>query len=323
LISTPSGFFRILVCLLTLLLISSCNDTAEMSFPASPTPLPSATATPTRIPASPTPPAGRFDGERALATVADQLAFGPRWPGSAGHISVGDYIVDELRAAGWSVEEQHFEYQSFPGRNLIARGNQGKGDLVVLGAHYDTRKIADQTPGAAEAGLPVPGAVDGASGVAVLLELARALDLERVPGELWLVFFDLEDNGNGGIPGWPYAAGSPFVAESIATPPAAIVIVDMVGDKDQQLFIERNSDWGLSQELWSTAAGLGYRDSFIPELGYSMLDDHLPFIRRGFRVALIIDFDYPYWHTVDDTLDKVSADSLFRVGNTLKVWLES
>jgi len=101
-----------------------------------------------------------------------------------------------------------------------------------------------------------------------------------------------------------------------------VVVVDMVGDSDLQLFYERNSDPALSSSLWGIADELGYSDAFIPEPRHAMIDDHLPFARLGIPVALIIDFDYPYWHTVEDTFDKVSAHSLQRVGRTLEVWLE-
>lgn len=251
------------------------------------------------------------------------MALGPRWPGSPGHTAVRDYIISQLSGLGWEVEEQPFDYQGFPASNIIARANQGQGDVIILGAHYDTRRIADQTPGAVEAELPVPGAVDGASGVAVLLELARTLDLDAIPREVWLAFFDVEDNGRGGIPGWDYIAGSAYMAANLAATPEAVVVVDMIGDADQQLFHEGNSDPALRQLLWNTAAELGYGDVFVPSIRYTMIDDHLPFARRGIPAVDIIDFDYPYWHTVEDTADKASAASLMRVGHTLEVWLES
>jgi Zn-dependent M28 family amino/carboxypeptidase len=104
--------------------------------------------------------------------------------------AAGDAIARHLQETGWRVEEQLFDYQGIEGRNIIGRSNLGRGDVVILGAHYDTRKVADKTPGSE---LPVPGAVDGASGVAVLMELARSLELDRVENELWLAFFDVED----------------------------------------------------------------------------------------------------------------------------------
>ncbi|MFQ5436952.1 MAG: M28 family peptidase, partial [Anaerolineae bacterium] len=187
----------------------------------------------------------------------------------------------------------------------------------------DARRLADQTPGAVEAGLPVPGAVDGASGVAVLLELARTLDLDAIDREIWLAFFDVEDNGSGGLPGWGWIAGSAYMAQNLAVTPEAMVLVDMIGDADQQLYYEGNSDPALRQHLWGIAAELGFGSAFIPELKYTMIDDHVPFVRQDIPAVDIIDFDYPYWHTVEDTADKASPDSLYRVGRTLEVWLES
>ncbi len=250
------------------------------------------------------------------------MAFGPRWPGSEGHRQVSDYIAAQLTANGWQVERQDFEYQGVAASNIIARANVGKGAIVMLGAHFDTRRLADQTPGAAEAMIPVPGAVDGASGVAVLLELSQSIDLEEVPRELWLAFFDVEDNGGGGLPGWSYIAGSTYMAANLEQIPEAMVLVDMIGDADQQLYYEGNSDPALREKLWQIAADLGYNDSFIPSVKYTMIDDHLPFARLGVAAVDLIDFDYPYWHTVDDTTDKASPDSLGAVGETIESWLE-
>jgi Zn-dependent M28 family amino/carboxypeptidase len=247
------------------------------------------------------------------------MEFGPRWPGSPGHVAVGDYIVEQLAALNWQVEEQFFPYQDITGRNLIGRANVGVGPVIIVGAHYDSRKIADQTPDTAE---PVPGAVDGASGVAVLLELARTLDLDQVDHEIWLAFFDVEDNGSNGIPGYDWIIGSTYMAENLTVEPQAMVLVDMIGDADQQLYYEGNSDPTLQAELWAIAAELGYGANFIPENKYTMIDDHLPFAEQGITAVDIIDFDYPYWHTVEDTADKASPDSLLRVGRTLEVWLE-
>jgi Zn-dependent M28 family amino/carboxypeptidase len=179
--------------------------------------------------------------------------------------------------------------------------------------------VADQTPGSRA---PVPGAVDGASGVAVLLELARTLDLEEIEQEIWLAFFDIEDNGSGGMPGFDWIVGSTYMAQNLAVTPRAMVLVDMVGDADQQLYYEGNSDVELQATLWHIAAELGFGEQFVPELKHTMLDDHLPFARAGIPAVDIIDFDYPYWHTEEDTVDKASSDSLMRVGRTIEVWLE-
>lgn len=329
----PLSVLSLLTALILALIVAACDkeppptetippDSTDAATPTglaatdvapSATPVPAATQTP--VPQT-------FDGSRAFSYVEAQVEFGPRWPGSPGHEAVGDYIVSQTQEAGWEVEEQLFEYRGVQGRNIIARANKDEDAVILLGAHYDTRRIADQTPGAAEDSVPVPGAVDGASGVAVLLELAQALDLESIPYEIWLAFFDLEDNGDGGIDNWDWIVGSRYMAENLTIAPRAVVVVDMIGDADQQLYYEGNSTPELQQELWGVAADLGFEDAFIPELRHTMIDDHLPFKQRGFPTALIIDFDYPYWHTVEDTVDKVSSDSLFRVGRTIEVWLE-
>jgi hypothetical protein len=260
-----------------------------------------------------------FDGQRAFTYLEQQMDFGPRWPGSEGHMQVADYIVGTLDDLGWKVEEQRFPYKDLQGRNIIARANEGGGQVIILGAHYDTRRIADQTPGSVA---PVPGAVDGASGVAVLLELARSLNLDLIEREVWLAFFDIEDNGSGGLPGYDWIVGSTYMARNLVVTPEAMVLVDMVGDSDQQLYFEGNSDKDLQETLWRIADDLGYGQYFIPQMKYTMIDDHLPFAQAGIPAVDIIDFDYEYWHTVEDTVDKASQESLERVGRTLKVWLE-
>jgi Zn-dependent M28 family amino/carboxypeptidase len=202
---------------------------------------------------------------------------------------------------------------------VIGRANLGKGPIIILGAHYDTRRWADQDP--AHPRDPVPGANDGASGVAVLLELARAINLGKVHHEIWLAFFDAEDNG--GIDGWDWVVGSTYMASSLSVQPQAMILLDMIGDADQKIYFDGNSDPALSQKVWTIAAQLGYGDHFIPQVKYTMIDDHIPFAKRGIPSVDIIDFDYPYWHTVADTADKVSSDSLERIGRTLQVFLES
>jgi Zn-dependent M28 family amino/carboxypeptidase len=155
--------------------------------------------------------------------------------------------------------------------------------------------------------------------VAVLLELARSLPGDTVP--VWLVFFDAEDNGR--IEGWDWILGSRAFVEEVPIDPRAVVIVDMVGDADPNIHLEKNSDPQIRAEIWGTAASLGYGSVFIDNEKYSMLDDHTPFLEAGLPAVDIIDFDYPYWHTTADTADKVSAESLHTVGDTLWHWIVS
>ena len=260
-----------------------------------------------------------FDGQRALKDVAYQLNLGPRTPGSDAHQQTTDWISAELKINGWAVDIQTGNIQGHPYQNII--GKRGSSDsAIILGAHYDTRLVADQDPDPAKRTLPVPGANDGASGVAVLIELARTLP-SNTSSNVWLVFFDIEDQGD--IPGWDWILGSQAFADSITTPPQAVVVVDMIGDANLNIYKEKTSNADLVKQIWDTAAEAGYSGQFIAQEKYSMLDDHTPFLQRGYAAADLIDFDYPYWHTTADTLDKVSAESLKVVGDTLSNWVQS
>lgn len=258
----------------------------------------------------------KFDGQRALADVQTQAAFGPRIPGTQGHAQVRAWMRTELESAGWKVEIQETEMMGHPIFNIIAKRSADE-PQIILGAHYDTRMAADHDPDITQQTQPVPGANDGASGVAVLLELARTLPKDTV--SVWLVFFDAEDNGR--IPGWDWILGSRAFVNELQFKPQAVVIVDMIGDADLNIYLERNSDAALKTQIWDTAASLGHADVFIPQEKYSMEDDHTPFLEAGIPAVDLIDFDYPYWHTTQDTPDKVSAESLQAVGETLWNWI--
>ena len=264
----------------------------------------------------PTPDTLSFDGQRAYADVQTQVAFGARIPGTDGHAKIQEWIREELVKAGWQVEIQESEALGHPIQNIIAKRND-ESPQIIFGAHYDSRMFADNDADVANRSLPVPGANDGASGVAVLLELARTLPQDTSP--IWLVFFDAEDNGN--IEGWDWILGSREFVKNNILQPRAVVIVDMIGDADLNIYKERNSNAELTDQIWNTAKSLGYEDKFIPEYKHSMLDDHTPFVQAGMPAIDIIDFDYPYWHTMQDTTDKVSAESLEIVGNTLWTWV--
>jgi hypothetical protein len=265
----------------------------------------------------------RFDGDRAYQDVIHQTDLGPRTPGSQGHAQVINWIQSELREAGWQVEIQESEMLGHPIKNIIAKGSREIVDetpLIILGAHYDTRLVADEDPDPSKRSTPVPGANDGASGVAVLLELARVVPKD-LPVAVWLVFFDAEDNGR--LPGWDWILGSRAFVSQLEYKPEAVVIVDMIGDADLNIYQERNSDAAINRRIFAKAAELGYTEQFIPTPGHRMLDDHTPFLEAGIPAVDLIDFDYPYWHTTGDTADKVSAQSLQAVGDTILGWLKS
>lgn len=265
----------------------------------------------------PKPGKQEFDANRAYQHVLTQVDFGPRTPGSIAHTETVQYIAAELRRAGWKVELQNTSMMDHDITNIIAR--RGKGDQVILlGAHYDSRFFADQDSDLELANQPVPGANDGASGVAVLLELARVLP-ENIDKEVWLVFFDAEDQGR--IPGWDWILGSRAYVNSLDKKPDAAVIIDMIGDLDLNVYREINSDKPLTNQIWDAAKQLGYSNSIIDEDKYRILDDHMPFLEAGIPAVDLIDFDYPYWHTSQDSTDKVSPESLKVIGDTLLLWL--
>jgi len=272
----------------------------------------------------PSPDTITFSGEKALAHVQTQIEFGPRITGSEAHKAAGDWVIRELSEQGWEVFIQPFEpLETVEARNILAVS--GSGPAVIIGAHYDSRIFADADPDLANRSLPVPGGNDGASGVAVLMELARSLNVPASGKTICLVFFDAEDNGR--IPGWDWILGSRFFVSRISalpkcSEPEMAVIVDMIGDADQQVYRERNSTEFLVDAIWATAAEIGYGEWIVNEPRHAMIDDHTPFLEAGIPAVVLIDFDYPYWHTVEDTLDKVSAESLARIGRTLEIWLE-
>jgi glutaminyl-peptide cyclotransferase len=259
----------------------------------------------------------QFDGQRAYTDVKYQVDLGPRTMGSSAHTEEVDWIINQLKEADWQVETQETVISGQPITNIIAKRGEGK-PWIILGSHYDSRPIADRDPNPANRTQPVPGANDGASSTAALLELARVIpkDLNK---QIWLVFFDAEDAGTSSGSGW--ANGSEYFVSQLQGKPDHVVILDMIGDKDLNIYMERNSDKVLNQEIWGVAKELGYTQ-FIPKYKYDIIDDHIPFIKAGILATDVIDFDYPAWHTTEDTLDKVSAESLKAVGDTILKWLE-
>lgn len=258
-----------------------------------------------------------FSGQEAWRHAEAQVALGPRPTGSDAGWATGDYILAQLAALGWETEEQLTTFSGVRVRNIIGRA--GQGPVIIVGAHYDTRPHADRDQ--ADPQQWILGANDGASGVAVLLELARVLDVRALDNEVWLAFFDAEDRGN--LEGWPFSVGASHMAQGLELTPQAVIVLDMVGDADQQFYWERNSDPALLQALWAIAADLDYGAQFVPDFKWTIVDDHVPFKQRGIPVVDVIDFDYAAWHTTADTLDQISPASLERIGRVMEVYLEA
>ena len=259
----------------------------------------------------------KFNGERAYADVKFQVDLGPRTMGSQAHDLVSKWIISSLVNQQWKVDTQEAVTSGVAIKNIIAKRGSGA-PWIIIGSHYDSRSYADNDPTSQNRKLPVPGANDGASSVAVLLELARVIP-NNLDKHIWLVFFDAEDNGNAFGTGWEL--GSEYFVSKLSGQPDNVIILDMIGDKDLNIYMEGNSNPDLNNEIWDVASELGY-SQFIPKYKYNLTDDHIPFRNAGIRAVDVIDFDYPYWHTVNDTADKVSSESLQVVGDVIMKWLE-
>jgi hypothetical protein len=276
-----------------------------------------------------------FDGQRAYDLLKIQCDFGPRYPHSPGHQKMITFLGDFLEPLADTllilpVEVVHPRTgKPVSLTNFLARFNPDQPDRVLLLAHWDTRAVADQDPEPANRTQPILGANDGASGVAILLHLAEILHANPQSMGIDLLLVDGEDMG---IPGQPqsYGLGTREFARQLPKPaPRAAICLDMVGDAQLELFIERyslNQAPELVREIWNLAEHLGY-PQFKNQLGTAIVDDHRIFYEiTGIPALDIIDFQYPnsetnYWHTLEDTPDKCSPASLEVVGTVMTAWL--
>jgi glutaminyl-peptide cyclotransferase len=270
-------------------------------------------------------PRTAFDGSAALALVRTQLDFGPRVPGTEAHRRAGDWIADRMRQRAERLVEQRWTHvtaagDSLPMRNIVARFRADVPERVLYLAHWDTRPVSDQAKDSLERRLPVPGANDGASGVAMLIALADVLAKKPPLYGVDLLFVDGEDYGDFSKDR-DVLIGSRYFADHPPTPdyhPIFGVLFDMIGDADLQIYQEGHSIAEAPEvvaRVWAEADDLGYSRYFVPRGGYEVTDDHLPLLAKGMRVIDVVDIDYPAHHTPQDTFDKVSAHSLQVVGD--------
>ncbi|MFI5370357.1 MAG: M28 family peptidase [Candidatus Eisenbacteria bacterium] len=272
----------------------------------------------------------RVDGARAQARIERQIAFGPRIPGTPAHAAFRSWLGGELTRLGARIEDQTFVDTTL-GRplqltNVRARWSAAPGGRtdrrIVLCAHYDSRAFADQDPDPARRADPVPGANDGASGVAVLLEVAEVMARKAPACEVELAFFDGEDQGRAER-GDEFSLGAKGYAARLGTDkPVAAFLFDMVGDRDLDIHVERTSRERASNlvDLVLEAARVTGAKGFHPDTRWQLVDDHLPLLDAGVPTVDIIDFDYPVWHTVADLPGRTSAGSLAEVSR-VAVWL--
>jgi glutaminyl-peptide cyclotransferase len=283
-----------------------------------------AAARPGDPPASaPADPGLAFDADSAFADLARQVAFGPRVPGTSAHRECGEWIVAELARRGARVERDPFTYTDADGRswplvNIVGHyGPAGEGRLLLV-AHWDSRPWADQDPDSTLRDRPIPAANDGASGVAVLLEVARNLNGRELPRGVDLFFTDGEDLGHEGEPDGYCRGTRRFAGRGLGAYRRAVVL-DMVGDVDLHIPVEGYSYTRAPQVVdWVWTRGLALSpEVFSTQRGNYVYDDHMPLLEAGLPAVDVIDFDYPYWHTHRDDLGAVSARSLGSVGRVV------
>jgi hypothetical protein len=266
-----------------------------------------------------------FDSGAAWSSFEKQMSYGPRPVGTPAHEQLRDYLAAQLRECTSDVQLQQWTDPTInlPLTNLIARF-PGKGSgSVLLAAHWDTRPIADQDPNPANRSKPIPGADDGASETAVLLQLARVLKNNPPPVPVWLIFFDGEDYG----PGLDrmFIGSRYFAKNQPAGTPRKGVLLDMIGDIGVTVPKEPNSVQrapAVVNEVWAAAQRAGHAAQFPDRIGTdSIYDDHLPLLDAGISCIDLIDFSYAPWHTLADTADKCSAQSLGIIGDTMIAWI--
>ena len=275
-----------------------------------------------------TPGRPSFDGAAALELVRAQVDFGPRIPGSEGHARQLAWMLARLDSLTPDLAADTFDHVLTTGDtlklvNVVARFAPEATRRMLVLAHWDTRPWSDRASDTALHDVPVPGANDGASGTAILLELARLLASDAPPLGVDLLLVDGEDYGPGVddmlLGARRYAARLPAQGRPIYG-----LLLDMVGDADASFPVEALSAQHANpvvQKVWRAAERLGYREYFPTAVGQELVDDHVPLIQAGLPTANVIDFTYGpgnrWWHTPDDTPDKLSAETLRMVGEVV------
>jgi glutaminyl-peptide cyclotransferase len=261
-------------------------------------------------------PAREFSGARAMEYARKAVSFGPRPPGSPALRNLRAYVLAQLKLRGCEIVEDSFTGRTpmgpIPMVNIIARFPGKSGRAVVFTGHYDTKL---------ESQVRFVGADDGGSSTAFLLEMAEALQGVPRKDDVYLVWFDGEEAIHEEWTDADSLYGSRHLAERWAADNTlarikALINVDMIGDKDLDIMDEQNSSPALRKLIWSTARRLGYGKYFL-ETGGPTDDDHMPFVRLGVEAVDLIDFDKNYWHTPQDTIDKLSPHSFEVVGAVL------
>jgi glutaminyl-peptide cyclotransferase len=259
----------------------------------------------------------KFDSNRAWEDLRRQVSFGPRPSGSAAIAENRRYILGQLRAAGIEGREQPFEAATPIGpikmANVVATIPGARPDRIALASHFDTKRFSE---------FRFVGANDGASSTAAVLELGRVLSQRKNPYTIELLFFDGEEATLPDWTGTDHTYGARHYVQAARKAGTlgglkALILLDMVGDRDPRFRRESNSTRWLTDIIWTAAAGLGYQRYFVAEEFAVGGDDHFEFLAAGVPAVDIIDLEYPAWHTARDDLDAVSARTLQIVGDVV------
>lgn len=266
-----------------------------------------------------------FDGTRAFEHLKAQVDLGPRVPGTPASSAARSLYRTHFESAGLEVDSQKVSFidpysgDTIPLVNLIARQNPTAEDRIVIAAHYDCRPRGERSHDSTKRALPIDGANDGASGVAVLMELANLFKAQSPGAGVDLLLLDGEDWGMSGELDYYSLGSKAFVRSSLVRKYRFGIVLDMIGDKDQQIFREGYSEQfakDINDLVWSVAAQLQVA-TFKDSVKHSVIDDHLPLNVIGIPAVDLIDFDYTFWHTDQDTPDKCSAEALTNVGKVV------
>lgn len=269
-----------------------------------------------------------FNGQRAYEYINKQVSFGPRVPGSENAANCRRYFLeffDSLGIVSDTMQFIHISKQS--GKpvtmiNIIASVEPEDKNIskrYLLAAHYDSRPRADYDADPDKRENWIDGANDGASGVAVLMELANLFVSQKPPVGIDLLLLDGEDFGRSGDLDEYFLGAKDFIKRDIKGKYEFALVIDMVGDSDLQIYREEHSNkysQKVTDLVWATAAALG-ETAFVDSVKHAIHDDHLSFMTIKLQAAVIIDFDYKYWHTTLDKADKCSAGSLESVGRVV------
>lgn len=278
----------------------------------------------------------QFDADSAYQYVKAQVDFGPRMPNSKGHVACGNYLADKLAEHGAKVTNQYADLLAFDGtllkaRNIIGSYKPESKKRIALFAHWDTRPWADNDPDEKNHKTPILGANDGASGVGVLLEIARLINQQQPELGIDLIFFDAEDWGSSEVEG-SWCLGAQHWARNPHVPNYNArfgILLDMVGGKDATFYKEAYSEQfapDVNKKVWKKANQLGYGRYFINEYGGGTTDDHL-YVNNIAKIKTIDIVPHhpeceassfgPTWHTVNDNMDNIDRSTLKAVGQTV------